>query len=99
MIYYTINKIIDQDEDGWITSEQIVYGDGRTVTFIDLETAESYYSYFCFSKSTHHIAIHKAEDDDAWKWAKERFWFGLTIAPQDDPLISKCFTEKLIVED
>ena len=74
MIYYTINKILGQDEDGWITSEQIVYDDdGRTITFPDLETAESYYEHNKFNKSTHHIAIHEAEDDDAWKWATERF--------------------------
>ena len=77
MIYYTINKIIDVDEDGWTTSEQIVYDDdGRTITFPDLETAESYYEHNKFNKSTHHIAIHDAEDDVAWKWATERFWFG-----------------------
>ena len=72
MIYYTINKRLGQDEDGWITSEQIDYDDGRSITFPDLETAESYYRYFCFSKSTHHIAIHEAEDDDVRKWATER---------------------------
>ena len=82
MIYYTINKILRQEirqyEDGCITSEPIVYDDdGRTITFPDLETAESYYKYSEFDKSTHHISIHEAEDDDAWKWATERFWFGL----------------------
>ena len=76
MIYYTINKILGQDEDGWITSEQIVYDDdGRTITFPDLETAESYYEQTMPNVSVNpfHIAIHKAEDDDAWKWATERF--------------------------
>lgn len=76
MIYYTINKILGQDEDGWITSEQIVYDDGRSITFPDLETAEFYYEHNKFDKFTHHIAIHEAEDDVAWKWATERFWFG-----------------------
>ena len=79
MIYYTINKILGKYKDGWYyeTSEQISYGDGRTITFPDLETAESYYKCSEFNKSTHHIAIHEAEDDVAWKWATERFWFGL----------------------
>ena len=77
MIYYTINKILGKDEDGWETSEQIIYGDGRTITFPDLETAESYYKCSEFDEYTHRISIHKAEDDDAWKWATERFWFGL----------------------
>ena len=74
MIYYTINKILGQDEDGWITSEQIVYDDGRSITFPDLEMAESYYEHNKFNKSTHHIAIHKAEGWVALKWVKERFW-------------------------
>ena len=85
MIYYTINKILGKDKDGWETSEQIVYDDvefgsykgGKTITFPDLETAESYYEHNKFNKSTHRISIHKAEDDDAWKWATDRFWFGL----------------------
>ena len=64
MIYYTINKILGKDEDGWETSEQIIYGDGRTITFPDLETAESYYKCSEFDESTHRISIHKAEDDD-----------------------------------
>ena len=74
MIYYTINKIY-----GCITSEPIVYDDdGRTITFPDLETAESYYEQTMPNVSVNpfYIAIHKAEDDDAWKWATERFWFG-----------------------
>ena len=81
MIYYKINKILRQMvmlyEHGVITSEPIVYGDGKTITFPDLETAESYYEHNKFNKSTHCISIHKAEDDDAWRWATERFWFGL----------------------
>tara|TARA_E500000081_G_C6075644_1_gene325202 strand:- start:41 stop:298 length:258 start_codon:yes stop_codon:yes gene_type:complete len=82
MIYYTINKIIDQDEDGWITSEQIVYDDGRSITFKDLKSAEKYYSRKGFNKSTHYLAIHDVEEDGAaWdlgdgsnEWVKERFW-------------------------
>tara|TARA_B100000073_G_C23300098_1_gene398261 strand:- start:198 stop:470 length:273 start_codon:yes stop_codon:yes gene_type:complete len=81
MIYYTINKILRQKislyEHGVATIEPIVYDDdGRSITFPDLETAESYYEHNKFNKFTHHIAIHEAEDDDAWKWATDRFWFG-----------------------
>ena len=80
MIYYTINKVLGKDKDGWYyeTSEQISYDDGRTITFPDLETAESYYEQTMpnVSVNPYRISIHKAEDDDAWKWATERFWFG-----------------------
>jgi hypothetical protein len=89
MIYYTINKIIDVDEDGWQTSEQIVYSswrlkysasvpiarlEGCLGKTITFEDLETAKRFYALQGFTKSTHHISIHETDDPTWAKKRFY-------------------------